>query len=152
MWRIEMLHPMVVHFPIALIVTGTLLWFGGLSGSRFAILRPLAPTGSVLIGIAAVASWAAVITGGWADSVVGRSLYDPRVAETHENRATLLAILISVTFGIDLLRHWYRRSRRLATVTVGALLIGCCGLLASTAHLGASLVYQQGAAVEAPSS
>lgn len=154
MWRIELLHPAVVHFPVALVLTAAGFWLAGLVLGRRPGCAWLHPATTALVALSAPSAWAAVATGEWADAVVGRTLFDPRVLEAHENTAKLLALLMSVAAGIALLRHWQRLSRRqrsLLSAFTGALLLCGCALLGYIGHLGASLVYQQGAAVQAPS-
>lgn len=153
LWRIELLHPALVHFPVALTLVGAAFWFCALAARGRPALAWLAPAAAALIMLAALSAWAGVISGGWADAVVGRHLYDPRVVETHENRATLLAWLLSVTAALNLLLRRVSAGatlRRAGLTAVAALLLVCCGLLAHVGHLGASLVYQQGAAVKPP--
>ena len=149
MWRIELLHPAVVHFPVALTLVGGLFWI-------FGQIRALAyfriPAGVILI-LAALGAWAAVQTGLWADAEVGRDLYDPRPLKDHENLGLAFAWLISAIALVELarllgifpgrIRFWFSLGLALA-------LAAAVGIVGYTAHSGAGLVYQQGAAVEMP--
>lgn len=153
MWRLELLHPAVAHFPIVSIVLGAVFWLiGGLSW-RWKRLDAFTLCGIVLIVISAVSAWAATQTGFWADERVGRDLYDPRPLKDHENLAlTFSWIATALVGGAAVWRYaklpelW---SRLLWWATTAGLLTAC-GFIAYVAHLGASLVYQQGAGVIAP--
>ena len=98
MWRTELWHPLVVHFPIALLLIGTLFRLGGAVVSRthrrLAFLRP---AGQALLALGTAGAWVAVYTGSLADSIVVRSLCDPTVLESHENLAYRVAISLAST-------------------------------------------------------
>jgi uncharacterized membrane protein len=153
LWRIELLHPAVVHFPVALTLVGSGFWLLGVAAARWARLSPFRLSSLVLLCLAAVSAWAAVQTGLWADEVVGRELFDPRPLKDHENNAFIVAWLLTAAALADLLRRsrlvpaW---GRTLGPWLVAGLLVAACGVLAYVAHLGASLVYQQGAGVIMP--
>jgi len=153
MWRIELLHPATVHAPIVLTFVGATLWMLGLLGRRWKRLETFALPATVLLVLAAVTAGLAVLTGFWADEVVGRSLYDPRPLKDHENLAETVTWILTAVAAVELAR-WIPRvkgkGRVVATAAVGAGLLAVCGLMAWTAHLGASLVYQQGAGVVMP--
>lgn len=150
MWRVELIHPMVVHFPIVLLAAGTLAWsIGQLVGetSRF---RFLLPAGRVSLVVGVMTAWLAVYTGSLADAKVVRSLCDPTVVESHENLAFLVCYIFSGGVLADLATmrfDWPTRWRRAATLIVGAALVAGSATLFYVGHLGASLVYQQGAGV-----
>lgn len=153
MWRIELLHPATVHAPVVLTFIGAAFWGLGLLGARWRRLRSFALPATVLLVMAAGTAGTAVLTGFWADEVVGRSLYDPRPLKDHENLAETVTWLLVAVAAVELVR-WVPRlkgtARVVATAAVGVGLLAACGLMAWTAHLGASLVYQQGAGVIMP--
>lgn len=149
MWRIELLHPAVVHFPVALTLLGSLFWILG-GTRRLASFR--VPAAATLI-LATAGAWLAVQTGFWADSEVGRDLYDPRPLKDHENLGLGFAWLMSgIAVGelLRLLGVFRGRIRIGMSLGVGLALVAAVVLVGYTAHLGAGLVYQQGAAVEMP--
>ena len=153
MWRIELLHPAVVHFPVALTLVGTGFWLLGVAAARWPRLSPFRLSSLVLLCLAAVSAWAAVQTGLWADDVVGRELFDPRPLKDHENNAFIVAWMLTAAALADLLRRWRpvpQWGRKLAPWLVAGLLVAACGVVAYVAHLGAGLVYQQGAGVILP--
>lgn len=153
LWRIELLHPAVAHFPIALILLGTAFWLLGGAAFRWPGLDAFALAGTVTLVIAAVTAWAATESGFWADEVVGRELYDPRPLKDHENLAILFSWIASGGAAGALLWRYAplpRMARRLVWWATAAALIASCVLIAFVAHLGAGLVYQQGAGVVMP--
>ena len=153
MWRIELLHPAVVHFAVALTLVGSLFWLLGCGSARWPSLAAFRVAGPVTLVLAVLSSWAAVQSGFWADHVVGRELYDPRPLKDHENLGLAMSWLLTAGVALDLARRtpWAARAlRRWAAVPVALLLLAACVVLGYTAHLGASLVYQQGAAVQMP--
>ncbi|MGM0578120.1 MAG: DUF2231 domain-containing protein [Myxococcota bacterium] len=152
-WRVEVFHPLTVHAPLALLVFGTLCRIAGQLVSGDGRLGFLTPAGRLLLGVGAVAAWAAIWTGSLADGEVGRTLCDPTVAKTHENVAWGVAITFSCALPADLalaiLKGADRLRRGLVTLVLLAYL-GGAGALGYAGHLGATLVYQQGAAVYHP--
>lgn len=155
MWRTELWHPMIVHFPIVLLLGAALL----------RIIKPVFSSGQarfiinmsrVFLYSGALSVWVTIYTGTLADSIVTRTLCDPTVLETHENAAFTVGYLFSAAAFLDVLdfisweklevvKHKFKGWLITGLLVAGSLYLGY------TAHLGASLVYQQGAAVYQPS-
>lgn len=153
MWRIELLHPLAVHWPIVATFLATVFWSIGRAGRWWSPLGVFQWPATVLILLAAASAWLAVLTGYWADAVVGRDLFDPRPLKAHENNAELVSWLLVAAAALELFTRIPRmrgRLRMTASAALLALLLSSCGVMAWTAHLGASLVYQQGAGVVMP--
>jgi uncharacterized membrane protein len=153
MWRVELLHPLLVHFPIALLIVGAGLRFAGALRHRFPVVAPVLPGARIILLLGTLGAWAAVYTGTLADAAVARTLCDPTVVEAHERWAYWVAGLFTTAVAVDGLLWWSDPDRWIRRALI-ALLAGC--LLAGSAtllyvgHLGAQLVYQQGAAVYDP--
>lgn len=151
MWRAELWHPMVVHFPIVLLLGAAIarLFWHALSSSRAGVALAMS---RVMLYAGLAFAWIAVYTGTVADSVVSRTVCDPTVLEAHEQAAFRLGYLFSVAVAVDLLDllgiQWISSALKRWLVTV--LLVGGSLYLGYTAHLGAKLVYQQSAAVYQP--
>jgi uncharacterized membrane protein len=152
MARVELWHPMVVHFPIALLLVGMALRLAAMA-ARADRLAFLLPAARLALALGTLGAWSAVYTGTLADAQVARTLCDPTVVERHENLAWWVASLFTAALLADGLLQALRArpgpSRLLGTLLAGTLLIASA-LLAYVGHLGASLVYQQAAAVHVP--
>ena len=157
MWREETYHPLLVHFPIGVLLAAMLLYGLAAFAGRRERFSGLLPASRVLLAIGVASAWAAVYTGNLAEDVVNRVICDPTVTHRHEDLAQYATIAASLLLAIDLvawrleaktsLHRWLRPWPAI----MSALLLATYGLLLRTAHLGASLVFQQGAAVHRPS-
>lgn len=151
MWRVELIHPFVVHIPIALLIIGSLFWMISLwLHHRYDFLRPSA---RLLLFIGTIGAWIAVYTGTLADGQVARSLCDPTIAKEHERFAFTVGYLFSSFVIIDWLtvQNYVKFiSKEYLRVGLVILLITGCGFLGYVSHLGGQLVYQQSAAVYQP--
>ena len=139
------IHPMVVHFPIALLMASVAF---DLLASRWRLRSFRDASFYTLIGGLAGAALA-VLTGALAEESVEKSGVPKAALEIHEGLgyATLWLFL-----GLFLLRLAMRRSwlRELPAVSMAFGLIGIL-VLAATGYYGGSLVYEFGAGVVAPS-
>lgn len=148
-WRTEVWHPLSVHYPIALLLVALLFKILALAIKG----QTWNKAGSALLLMGTIGAWIAVYTGSLADGIVSRKICDPTVLKDHENAAYTLAWIFSAALLLDFttLGGLFRRySRALKFSTVILMLVGS-GFLAYTGHLGATLVYQQGAGVYKPS-
>lgn len=149
-WRTEVLHPMFVHFPIALLTVAFLFKVIALKYKREVWERG----GTVLLCLGVVGVWAAIITGGLAEDIVSDTICDPSVLEEHMDKAWITAWLFTAGLAIDLLRYikFPLFKNTVFLIAVILILTGGTGLLAYVGHLGAKMVFQQAAAVHKPSS
>lgn len=146
MLRVELFHPAIVHFPIALLALSGVLALGWL------IFRRGTSTLLLILTLGVLGGWLGIITGGWAEDVVNRVICDPTVTQTHEQWAEWATWAASAA--LPLVAFAALRSQRVLPFGVRAL-VTCLLLFSSgsvlwAGHLGASLVYQQGAAVYKP--
>lgn len=148
-WRTEVLHPLSVHFPIALLLVAFLFKVIALQYRREVWERG----GTVLLIIGVASIWIAILTGDLADGIVSRKLCDPTILKAHENMSWNAAWLFTAGLGVDLVRQLkYPVFRNLLFKFLMILLLaGGSGTLIYTGHLGATLVYQQAAGVNVPS-
>ncbi|MDZ7719871.1 MAG: DUF2231 domain-containing protein [Balneolaceae bacterium] len=153
-WRTELWHPMVVHFPIVLLLGAAVLRMLSkfFAEEKSAFLKN---TSRLSLYIGVVTAWIAIYTGSLADSIVVRELCDPTVLEDHENAAFTLGYIFTASVLFDSLDlfSWHKLSFLkkpfIEWIVIGLLLTGTV-YLGYTAHLGATLVYQQSAAVYQP--
>jgi uncharacterized membrane protein len=146
--RTEVWHPLTVHFPIALLLVATLFKFLTL----FSKSKTWENAGSLLLYIGTIGAWLAIFTGDLADGIVARELCDPTVLKAHENFAWILAWLFSLSTLIDIgriLKLIPLKTKIINILTFSIMVIGS-GYLMYAGHLGAKLVYQQGAGVYHP--
>ncbi|HKL38098.1 MAG TPA: DUF2231 domain-containing protein [Bacteroidales bacterium] len=157
MWRTELMHPLFVHFPIALLIFATLallvvrlnLWPRHQASIRGG--------GLLMLFSGVVLAWVSVYSGVQADGVVGREVCDPTVLEDHERLAFGASYLFSAAAIIEIAgsllqkQKWYPAIRRFLVAGVLILHLLGAATIGYVGHLGAKLVYQQAAAVHQPS-
>ena len=154
MWRTELWHPMAAHFPIVLLLGAAVLRMVSIFFSKqkrdFLINSSRL---SLIIGVGT--AWLAIYTGSLADPIVSRQLCDPTILKDHENMAYTLGYIFSAALLIDALDfiNWDKlaltKNRFKEWIVIILLIVGSA-YLGYTAHLGASLVYQQAAGVYQP--
>jgi uncharacterized membrane protein len=144
------MHPLVVHFPIALLaVVPLLVLVGGISAPRRGVLA----SALLLLVLGTAGAWLAVATGESAGKVAERLPDVDRVLERHEALAettrtifTVLTLAFVALLAVPaVLRREPRRAVRLGAM--GAFLVAYTGALlclASTAHQGGTLVHGKG--------
>ena len=157
MWREELVHPLFVHFPIALLILGSILLLIARTPIFTNTKDKLLFSSRSLIVIGSLFSWITVYTGTLADSVVGREVCDPTVLEDHERYGYYVAILFSIVsvleIGFNFIKSMFNTNwTKILKVLSLLLAIGGSVLLGYEAHLGGKLVYQQAAGVHQPSS
>lgn len=150
MWRKELWHPMMVHIPIATLFLATLVGVLMLFNPSEKNGPFLARSFSWLLGIGVITAWLAIYTGLWAYNTEVRRICDPAVLKSHLWWGYCAAILYTAGFLLFILRR-IAPFKRLLIICAIVLTLAGAGSLGYTGHLGASLVYQQGAGVRQPS-
>lgn len=152
------IHPLLVHFPIGLLLTAPLLIIMALLLRRSA----RAFTGAAWVLTLAGTIWAflAVSSGEAAADLVTESGPAERVLSDHEELAELARTLFAVLTGLwglaliapRLLRRrpWRRRSLLIINVVVLVLYVGPALVLMQVGHLGGQLVHAHGITAEWP--
>lgn len=147
-WRTEVWHPLSTHYPIALLLMA--LFFKAIAlKSKKEVWHQ---GGSILLYTGTLTAWIAIYTGDMADGAVSRTLCDPTILKDHENAAYIMAWIFTSAILIDFI-YWtgiLSLRRILLEVCIILLLLVGSGYLIYVGHLGASLVYQQGAGVYKP--
>jgi len=145
------IHPIVVHFPIALFITGLVM---DVIGHLFQ-KETAKKIGLVLVVLGAVGALAAMVTGNFAEEQVEDRLSraGKQVLDRHEDLGKLTTYLLLVVAAIRVLiaTGWLNRWRFVAGAALAIYLIaGVIGLgtLIMTGYYGGELVYQYGAGVQ----
>ena len=134
----ESLHPMVVHFPIGLLLTALLIETLALLMKKPAWHR--VSLWNLTLGTLAAA--VAVLTGRQAMAAAKHSMEIHRIMELHERLGSLVLSLVAVIAGWRLIaKDRFRGGFR--WVSWGLLAI-VCGTMAFSAYLGGRMVYEFG--------
>ena len=149
--RLELIHPMLVHFPIALLFTGVVLRFAALWSAKRPALYFLLPASWTILGLGVVAAWAAVTAGEVAEGIVRPTLENSEVLDEHVTHAYRTAIGFTIGLLLDWIRLFLQKNswlvkRGLAAVIWIFYLVSLTNLII-TGGYGATLVYEEGAAV-----
>jgi uncharacterized membrane protein len=140
------LHPAVVHFPIVLLLLGSVVALA----APFVRRWHLPVVTAVLFGLGAIGTVVAVQTGEKEGELVNESAAIEPVLEQHEEwaeRTQIAAIAIAVlALAATLTLRWPLVARGLNIATaVGAFAVTWC--VVQTGHYGGQLVYRHGAGV-----
>ena len=135
------LHPMVVHFPIALLSASVL--FDILSSRWCRQDMRAASLYTLILGLAG--ALVAVITGAVAEEVVEHSGVPERVLEIHETLGFTTCWLFAGLLGLRV-AEWFGWicERRFWSISLG---MGAVTVLIIASYYGGSLVYEFGAGV-----
>ncbi|ETT33620.1 MULTISPECIES: DUF2231 domain-containing protein [unclassified Paenibacillus] len=136
------IHPIIVHFPIALIIIGC-----GYDAVLAVRRRALPPgQGLWLWLLAAAGAWAAIATGPDDDARGVTSFIEP-----HETLATLTAWTVTLIAAWRLLMLWKgnRAFVRIPLALYIAVSVASCGLVLGTGYYGGKMVYTDGVGVSA---
>jgi uncharacterized membrane protein len=147
--RTEVWHALSVHFPIALLVFGTLTMIISFV-VKIDNRKTWRNAASGLLYAGTVAAWISIYTGNLADGIVARKICDPTVVKDHEIAAQTTTYLFTAAMGLSLLLRFAIVKPMLNLISsylIVLLMIAGSAYLAYAGHLGASLVYQQGAGV-----
>lgn len=151
-WRTEVWHPLSVHFPIAVLLLASIAGILYLFPKNKQIKKLLLYNRVIFLCIGTVTAWIAIYTGSLAYNVVVRNICDPGVLQDHQWWAYAATITYSVAAFLDILNiaGLIKQKQILAWGITIMLLYGAFAL-AYAGHLGARVVYQQGAGVYQPS-
>lgn len=148
--RPEVWHALSVHFPIAIlpVATITLLVSFFLNGNKRDNWRTAA---TLLLFAGTLMAWIALYTGGVADGIVARKICDPTVLKDHEIAGEAMTWIFTAASALQLISmtNLVRPRLRAAGIFIAlVLMLTGTGYLVYTGHVGATLVYDQGAGVK----
>ena len=147
----DALHPLVVHFPIALLLVAPILVVIGMTSQRHA--AGLFIAAFVLMVIGTVATYFAVATGNAAAEVAEQMPRASAILESHEELAestrvifTVLTVLFAAILASQLLakRRFGRRSSLVLNAAFLLLYSSGALILVNVAHQGGRLVHEFG--------
>lgn len=148
--RAEVWHALTVHFPIALLPVATITLL-----ISFFVKEPgkrqWQVAATLLLFAGCLTAWLAIYTGDIADGVVARKICDPTILKDHEitgQTMTYLFTAAAILLGSCLTNIIMIRFRKLAFFLAFGLMLTGLGYLIYAGHVGASLVYEQGAGVK----
>lgn len=133
------LHPLVVHFPIALLLVGTLIEIVSLK-----YRKQLNLTGTILLTLGFISGCIAFLTGDsgerFAEMHFGEEVES--LIHAHEDMARNAMITFGAALFIKLYTHFTVKNLRLLYSIVIVLALLGSGLLAYAGHLGGQIVYE----------
>lgn len=155
MLRTELWHPMSAHFPIALLVIGSLVRAVGAAQIKRGPF--VHDAGRLMIFLGALAAWVSWYTGTLAEEEVNHALCDPEATHFHGDLAFYATLIFSGVAVFDIVQTFIRKSpipELFQSIQMRwALVLVCLSgtlLLSYVGHLGAQLTYNQAAGVYVP--
>lgn len=137
------LHAMVIHFPIALLLTGFISELIGIIFKKTFFNK----TAFYLLILGTLGTVVSYLSGDAAgDGMEGGTL--GQAIELHKNAAVItlwLAIITSIVYGAT---AWFKYSNKWIKIISVLLFAFVIGAVTRTAYLGGQLVYKHGAGVE----
>lgn len=151
-WREEVWHPLSVHLPIATLLLASLAAVISLVVKNKPYYLFIKQMIYVMLGIGVLSGWISIYTGELAYNIEVRKICDPKVLQEHQWWSYATLIIYSVALGLKISTNFISHNVINIVKSISLFLIigGLLGLL-YTGHLGASLVYQQGAGTYKPS-
>jgi len=140
-------HPMLVHFPIAIFITGWLLDFVRLLLNKEWLHRSV----TILYVLAAIFASITYLTGKQAIDIVSVPMRAELTASHHSDWGMYTLIYFGLYAGVRLFLFWKKLDRKRAV----AIMLVCGGLagaavITKTADLGGKLVYKYGVGIQKP--
>ncbi len=152
MWRSELWHPLTAHFPLGLLLLAPFIALAWVIWNKHFISNYLLFTHSLLLWVGTLFLWITVYSGEIAYGTEVRRICDPTVLKDHLRWAYISGAFFSLAVVLDALRwNWKTKKNALLIYTVIINMVMGAAALSYVGHLGARLVYQQGAGVYHPS-
>jgi uncharacterized membrane protein len=148
MYTIPVLHPLVVHFPVAYLTAA-----GGIGAVWLLSGRPVwRIVTAVLLGLGILGAIAALLTGDDMEEFAHGDRVVRELVDTHETMGMIATIVAGTALGL-LLAAWLagrlprkasgQRDPLWVRLAVGALALAAAGLVLYTGHLGGTMVWGQ---------
>lgn len=163
--RPELIHPMLVHFPIALLFTGVIIRLVAALVKKRDLFSFLLPASWLVLLLGVIAAWVAIIAGEIARDIVAPTIENMNILNEHEEHAYFTAFSFTIALFTDGIRTFLLNKKhkglnlltisktgwfvkRGLAITMWFLYLFGLGNLVVTGMYGAALVYEEGAAVE----
>lgn len=144
MFEASHLHPMIVHFPIALLMVGFLAEVIGL----FLKKEFFSKAAFYLLLLGSLGVIAAFISGQFAGNGIEESGALKAAMETHETSALITIWLVSIASIVKLATLYFKKlEKQLRLVAFAIFLLGVLSV-ARTGYYGGNLVYKHAAGVQ----
>ena len=140
------IHPLLVHFPIVLIVLLVAFdWIASLRGIPVTGRTPAGNASTAFAVLAGIAALAAFYFGGVALDIAEAGGFHSDVAEIHEGLGETTALILAV-WALIRAFAWFRDFRIKSPIaySVPVLDLAALGLVTATAYYGGELVYNLG--------
>jgi len=138
------LHPMIVHFPIALLIVGFLFDIAGSITKRESFTQ----TAFYLIILGALGVIAAFITGDQAGSGITEEGALKQALENHEDAATITIWIVSIAAAFRIALVLLKKFKGVLKMVSLALFLIAVMSIARTGYYGGELVYKHAAGVQ----
>ena len=138
------IHPMIVHFPIALLIVGFLFDITGLFIKR----NFFSWAGFSLLILGGLGVIAALLTGNLAGSGIAEEGMLKQALETHKSAALITVWLVAATVVFRVLLVWLKKYTGLLRVAAIGLFFISVLSIARTGYYGGELVYKHAAGVQ----
>jgi len=138
------LHPMIVHFPIALLITGLVTDIAGLFIKR----RFFTDAGFYLLLLGAFGMIAALLSGNMAGDGIAEQGMLKQAVEKHEEAAGLAVWFVGITATVRLLLVLIKKYSGFFRTGILILYFVSVLAVARTGYYGGKLVYQHAAGVQ----
>lgn len=131
------LHPLIVHFPIALLLVAAVIELLSLK------FKNLSLTGTILLVTGFASGVLAFMTGDSGERFAEMNFGDVEgMIHHHEDMARLALIIFGVAMLIKLFTHFSKKFIKPLLIVVVILSILGSGVLAYAGHLGGQIVYE----------
>lgn len=144
MFDLSHIHPMIVHFPIALLIVGFLFDVVGLITKKEFFEK----AGFYLMILGSVGVLAAYLSGENAGSGIEEAGALKTALENHEDAAFLAAILVSISFVFRVVIVYMKKYTGIIKYAATFLFLLAVLAIARTGYYGGELVYKHAAGVE----
>ncbi|WP_414047278.1 DUF2231 domain-containing protein [Macrococcus equi] len=132
------LHPLIVHFPIALLLVGTLFELLSLK-----YRKQLNLAGTILLALGFVSGVVAFLTGDSGERFAEMHFGEiENMVHQHEDMARNAMIMFGLAVGLKLITHFTTQYQKAIYIAVIVIAIIGSVLLAYTGHLGGQIVYE----------